>query len=154
MSLEDRQAIHDLLINAGLLLDEGRFMDWAALFAENAEYAMLFKSKEIGGVDDYLVRLDKKQLLDKLVLLPRYVIDRAKRLHMVSNIRVEINGNTANSRSSFTVYRTTEDGKTNLYAVGHSEDSVIKRDNKWLFLKRKVILDTRMLEAHTHMPLQ
>ena len=153
-SIEENTAIHEVLIVAATLLDEGRFLEWADLFVERAEYEMLFKSKEIGGVDDYLMKLDRQRLVNNLTLLPHHVIDTAKRLHVVSNIRVDVDGNTANSRSSFTVYRTTEDGKTSLYAVGQNEDTLVKQDGRWLFLKRRVVLDTRLLEVHTHMPLQ
>jgi len=151
---EEKQAIYELLITAATFLDEGRYLEWADLFVENAEYEMLFKSREIGGVDDYLMKLDKKELANTLRLLTHHVIDTAKRLHVVSNVNAQVNGNSANCLSSFSVYRTTEDGRTSLYAVGRSEDALVKQNNRWLFLKRRVVLDTRLLEVHTHMPLQ
>jgi len=51
------------------------------------------------------------------------------------------------------VYRTTEDGRTGLYVVGRTVDTLIKTGARWLFRERRIILDTRMLEVHTHMPL-
>ena len=150
----DHQAIVELLMKAAILLDEGRFLDWADLFDENGQYEMLFKSEEIGGVEDYLMKLEKAELVKVLSLLPNHVVDTAKRLHIVSNAMIELNGKTAESRSNFTVYRTGEKGKTTLYAVGHCEDSLVKENGRWLFLKRRIVLDTRMLETHTHMPLQ
>ena len=152
--LLDKEAIVELLMKAAILLDEGRFLDWAGLFAENGQYEMLFNSEEIGGVEDYLMKLEKPELVKVLSLLPNHVVDTAKRLHVVSNAMIDLNRETAESRSNFTVYRTGEKGKTTLYAVGHSEDSLVKENGRWLFLKCRVVLDTRMLETHTHTPLQ
>jgi 3-phenylpropionate/cinnamic acid dioxygenase small subunit len=154
LNSSDKEAIYELLMLAGFLLDEGKFADWLDLFTENAQYEMLFRSPEIGGVDDYLMKLDRRGLAKTISLLPNHVVDVAKRLHCISNVVIKVAGNTAQSRSNFNIYRTTDGGKTSLYAVGHSDDSLIKETSRWLFSKRRVILDTRMLEAHTHVPLQ
>lgn len=151
---ETRQAIEECLIRAAYFLDEKRFLDWASLFADDAHYEMLFKSKELRDTDDYLMQFSKEELVNRMTLLPNYVIDTAKRLHAISNIVIEVSGNSANCTSRFSVYRTTEDGTTSLYAVGSNYDTLIQRSGQWLFLKRRVVLDTRKLEAHTHMPLE
>ena len=150
---EEKQAISDLHIGSAALLDDGRFQEWASLFSDDAKYELLFRSAEIGGIEDYLMRYDKSELLRRVTLLPHYVTDTAKRLHIVSNIRVTLNGNSASSESRLVVYRTTEDGRTGLYAVGRTVDTLIKTGERWLFRERRIILDTRMLEVHTHMPL-
>jgi 3-phenylpropionate/cinnamic acid dioxygenase small subunit len=151
---ETKHAIEDIIIKAAYFLDERRFLDWADLFADDAQYEMLFKSKELRGIDDYLMQFNKEELVNRMKLLPNYVADTAKRLHAVFNIRIEVDGGNANCTSRFTVYRTAEDGTTTLYAVGSNHDVLAQRSGRWLFLKRRVVLDTRKLEAHTHMPLQ
>jgi 3-phenylpropionate/cinnamic acid dioxygenase small subunit len=153
-SYETRQAIEEVLLKAAAFLDEKRFLEWADLFADNAQYEMLFKSKELRDIDDYVMQFNKEELVSRMKLLPNYVIDTAKRLHVVSNIRIEVDENTAACMSRFTVYRTLEDGTTSLYAVGSNQDALVQRAGQWLFLKRRVVLDTRKLEVHTHMPLQ
>ena len=149
----DKEAIYELLMRAATLLDEDRFLEWLELFAENSEYEMLFKNPDIGGLDDYLMKLYKHELVKPMTLLPNHVFDTAKRLHMVSNIVIRATEETAESRCCFIVYRTVESGISTLYALGHSEDSLVKENGRWLFLKRRVVLDTRMLEAHTHVPV-
>ena len=153
-SYETRQAIEEILLKAAAFLDEKRFLEWAELFADDAQYEMLFKSKELRDIDDYVMQFNKAELVSRMKLLPNYVIDTAKRLHAVSNIRIEVDENNATCTSRFTVYRTLEDGTTSLYVVGSSDDALVQRAGQWLFLKRRVVLDTRKLEAHTHMPLQ
>ena len=85
---EEKQLIVDLYLSSAALLDDGRFQEWVSLFSDDAKYELLFRSAEIGGVEDYLMRYDKNQLLRRVTLLPHYVTDTAKRLHVVSNIRV------------------------------------------------------------------
>jgi 3-phenylpropionate/cinnamic acid dioxygenase small subunit len=152
---ETQQGIEEILIKAAAFLDDRRFLEWADLFADDAQYEMLFKSKELRDIDDYLMQFNKEEIVNRMKLLPNYVTDTAKRLHTVSNIRIEkIDGTNVNCTSRFTVYRTVEDGTTTLYAVGSNHDVLVQRAGQWLFLKRRVVLDTRKLEAHTHMPLQ
>ena len=147
-------SVEELLFKAAHLLDEGRVAEWIELFTETAQYEMLFQNKEIGGVDDYMIKLNKVELVKRMTLVPNYVLDTVKRLHMVSNIHINLHGKAAAVRSNFVVYRTTETGRTSLYAIGHSEDEVVETDGSWLFQKRRVVLDTRLLEVHTHLPLQ
>ena len=147
-------AVEELLLRAAHLLDEGRIAEWTELFSETAQYEMLFHNKDIGGVDDYMIKLNKDELVKRMTLVPNYVLDTAKRIHMVSNIQINLQGKAAAVRSSFVVYRTTEAGKTGLYAVGHCEDEVVETSTSWLFENRRVVLDTRLLEVHTHLPLQ
>jgi len=151
---ETKQVIEETLIKAAYFLDERRFLEWADLFADDAQYEMLFKSKELRDIDDYLMQFNKEELTNRMKLLPNYVTDTAKRLHAVSNIRIVLDGSNANCTSRFVVYRTAEDGTTTLYAVGSNYDVLVQRAGQWLFLKRRVVLDTRKLETHTHMPLQ
>jgi 3-phenylpropionate/cinnamic acid dioxygenase small subunit len=151
---ETKQAVEEVLVKAASFLDEGRFLEWADLFADDAQYEMLFKSKELLDIDDYLMQFNKEEIVNRMKLLPNYVIDTAKRLHTVSNINIEVDGSNAHCTSRFTVYRTVEDGTTTLYAVGSNHDVLVQRAGQWLFLKRRVVLDTRKLETHTHMPLQ
>ena len=101
-----------------------------------------------------MIKLNKDELAKRMTLVPNYVLDTAKRIHMVSNISIKFHGKAATVRSNFVVYRTTEAGRTSLYAVGHSEDEIVESSGSWLFQKRRVVLDTRLLEVHTHLPLQ
>src|SRR5262249_33181217 len=137
---EEKQLIVDHYFSSAALLDDGRFKEWVSLFSDDAKYELLFRSAELGGSEDYLMRYDKDRLLRRATLLPHYVSDTAKRLHIVSNIRVSVTGNSANGESSLVVYRTTEDGRSGLYAVGRTADALIKTSDRWLFRERRVLL--------------
>ena len=79
-SYEIRQAIEAIVLKAAASLDEKRFLEWAELFADDAQYEMLFKSKELRDIDDYVMQFNKEELVSRMKLLPNYVIDTAKRL--------------------------------------------------------------------------
>src|ERR1700741_1200100 len=106
---DDKQLIVDHYLAGAALLDDGRFQEWASLFSDDAKYELLFRSAELGGSEDYLLRYDKDQLLRRVTRLPHYVSDTAKRLHVLSNIRVTVSGNSASGESSLVVYRPTDD---------------------------------------------
>jgi 3-phenylpropionate/cinnamic acid dioxygenase small subunit len=94
---------------------------------------MLFKSKELRDIDDYVMQFNKEELVSRMKLLPNYVIDTAKRLHAVSNIKIEVDEDRAACSSRFTVYRTLEDGTTSLYAVGSNDDAFVQRAGQCSF---------------------
>jgi 3-phenylpropionate/cinnamic acid dioxygenase small subunit len=140
-------------VNSCSLLDDGRLLEWTELFIDDGWYELLFKNKEIGEKEDFLLKLQKADLVETIKVLPHHIVDTAKRLHMLSNIKIRFNGDAGHSRCNFAVYRTIESGKSGLYAVGRNEDDVIKKGNRWLFQRHRVVLDTRMLETHTHIPI-
>jgi hypothetical protein len=82
-----------------------------------------------------------------------HVRDAGKRLHLVTPISVKISGDRASALSHFGILRTTQDGKTEIYAAGRYEDKAIKGNGSWLYEYHQVVLDTRMLEPFTHLPL-
>jgi 3-phenylpropionate/cinnamic acid dioxygenase small subunit len=153
VSEQEKSIIGDLLTKSCCLLDQRQFLEWAELFADDGVYELLFKSKEIGGKDDFLMKLDKPNLVKTLKLLPNHIVDTAKRLHMLSNINVRLDFNNGHCTYNFAIYRTTEAGQSSLYAVGSNEDHLVKKNDQWLFQRHRVVLDTRMLPAHTHIPL-
>jgi anthranilate 1,2-dioxygenase small subunit len=83
----------------------------------------------------------------------QHVRDSGRRLHVVSPLAIAVAGNRATARSQFAVMRTRQDGETHLYVAGRYEDELVKRGDRWLYASHRVILDTRMLETFTHLPL-
>ena len=53
----------------------------------------------------------------------------------------------------FRLFRTTPDGQSSLYMVGCYEDRIVKRSGNWLYASHKVIVDTRVLDTFTHVPV-
>jgi 3-phenylpropionate/cinnamic acid dioxygenase small subunit len=66
---------------------------------------------------------------------------------------IEVNGETANSSSSFALYHTDEAGLTSCYAVGRYDDSWEKDMDTWKLLSRRVVLKTRQLSMLSPLPI-
>ena len=97
--------------------------------------------------------LDNREALKSwMEEVPTHVRDVAQRLHIVSPITIDVRGEQAQSLSSFSLFRTTLDGETRLYAVGQYEDHLLERNGHWRFLKRTVKLHTRVLDTGSHVP--
>ena len=68
-------------------------------------------------------------------------------------ISVSVVGVTASARSHFAVLRTDRDGQSSVYAVGRYDDELVKEDDRWRYAIHRAVLDTRMLDTGTHLPL-
>jgi 3-phenylpropionate/cinnamic acid dioxygenase small subunit len=55
--------------------------------------------------------------------------------------------------SHFSLFRTTPDGQSSLYMVGRYDDRIVRRSGAWRYASHKVIVDTRMLDTFTHIPV-
>ena len=150
-TLEEKEAIRDVLQQAGSLLDAEAFSDWIDLFVQDAVYEVRAYSTEI-GVEMEWMKLNRDELKVLLEQVPEHVRDLAQRLHLVSPVTVNLHDKEASSVSSFAIFRTTQEGVTQCYAVGHYEDTLVQRNGVWRFLQRIVRLHTRVLEAATHVP--
>jgi methanesulfonate monooxygenase small subunit len=151
--LEDKDAIRDLLQAAAWLLDSERaWSQWLDLFAEEATYEVRAESSEIKAGMQWFC-LDSRDALQRwMEEVPTHIRDVAQRLHIVAPITIDGQGDQAHSRSSFSLFRTTLQGETRLYAVGQYEDHLVKRHGHWRILKRTVRLHTRVLDAGSHVP--
>jgi methanesulfonate monooxygenase small subunit len=153
VSLEDKEAIRDLLQAAAWLLDgERAWPQWLDLFAEEATYEVRAESSEIKAGMQWFYLDNREALKSWMDEVPTHVRDMAQRLHIVAPITIDVQGDQAQSLSSFSLFRTTLDGETRLYAVGQYEDHLLKRNGHWRFLKRTVRLHTRVLETGSHVP--
>ena len=61
--------------------------------------------------------------------------------HYVTNIQTTVSGDTAQSRCFLMMTSTTKEGGTKIVIAGEYEDALVKRDGRWLFLRRKVHMD-------------
>jgi 3-phenylpropionate/cinnamic acid dioxygenase small subunit len=153
VTLEDKEAIRDLLQAAAWLRDSERsWSQWLALFAEEATYEVTAHSSEIKASMQWFCVDGRDALKSWMEEVPTHVRDVAQRLHIVSPITIDAQGDQAQSLSYFSLFRTMLDGETHLYAVGHYEDHLVKRNGQWRFLKRTVKLHTRVLETGSHVP--
>ena len=152
MSTADREAIRDLVQRTAILLDDEKLPDWVALFDEAGTYEIAAYSTEIRRWMTWQLS-DREALAKMLAEVHEHVCDPARRRHVVSYPLVELSGQTARVTSHFSLYRTTPEGQSSLYMVGSYQDRIVRRGDVWLYAEHKVVVDTRMLDAFTHIPV-
>lgn len=148
----EREAIRDLICQTAILLDDEDFDGWLALFAAEAEYELTAYSGELRAEMSWW-KSNRDELANVLRDVHQHVRDPARRLHLVSPMRIEIDGDRATATSNFSVYRTLPSGESRLYVVGRYQDALIRSDGYWRYRVHCAVLDTRVLDIFTHVPL-
>jgi 3-phenylpropionate/cinnamic acid dioxygenase small subunit len=148
----DEQSVRDLVAITATRLDLEDLAGWLALFDEHAVYEITAFSPEIRRMMTWWK--SERAALEKVVEeIPRHERDPARRLHLLGPISVTLETDRGSAQAPFAIYRTLPDGTTSLYVVGRYEDAVVKRDGAWRYSGHRAVLETRVLDAFTHLPL-
>ena len=148
----DVEAVRDLVQRTALLLDREQFDDWIGLCAADGTYELSAFSTEIRRWMTWQLS-DRATLTKMLSEVNEHVRDPARRRHVVGYPLVRIDGEEGSATAAFSIFRTTPEGRSSLYMVGTYEDQLVKRSGIWLYKSHKVIVDTRMLDMFTHIPV-
>ena len=147
--IQDEDQIKNLLYDYARIVDQQRFYEWLDLFTDDGTYsAITYENFQEQGL--YLFKDDGKEAMKERVtfLMGFWQVGRGKTLHAVSNIQASIHDDEATANSYFVIYRTGDDGVTQFHACGEYEDQLVRRDERWLFQQRKVIVDNGVLPSH------
>ncbi len=150
--MSDRDAVFDVIRLTAAKLSDESLDDWLALFATESEYEITAYGPEIQA-DMSWWKSNREELAAILAEAKEHVRDPGRRLHLVTPISVDMDGDRATALSHFAIMRTDPDGNSAIYAAGRYEDRLIKQDGHWLYECHRAVLDTRMLEPFTHLPL-
>ena len=144
------EQIRALMFECARLVDHQRFREWLDLFTEDGSYsAITYENNRENGL--YLFKDDGKESLKERVtfLMGFWQVGRGKTLHTLSNISITpLQDDEASANSYFVIYRTGDDGVTRFHACGEYEDHLVRQDGRWLFKKRKAIVDNGILPSH------
>ena len=150
--IRDRLAIQDLVQRTATLLDDEKLDEWLELFDEESGYELCAYSTEIRRWMTWW-KSDRLTLAQQLKDVNQHVRDPATRRRIVGTPMITFSGNSARAVSPFVIYRTTPDGQSSQYLVGRYDDEIVRKGSSWLYKTHKVIADTRVLDAFTHLPL-
>jgi 3-phenylpropionate/cinnamic acid dioxygenase small subunit len=130
--LEDIQEIRDLLTSYGRLLDAHDLAGYSQLFAKNGEW--------IGGFGSAKGPAAIQALMDKNLGASAKGIPGST-YHLLTNFMIKVDGDraTAWSRWSFTV--TGANKSPSILYGGHYDDTLIREDGHWKFLRRVAVND-------------
>jgi 3-phenylpropionate/cinnamic acid dioxygenase small subunit len=152
MSLEDREAIRDLIQRTALMLDGEDFGAWLELFEPDGAYELRAYSPELRRWTIWW-QADRAVLQQLLDGVDEHVRDDAQRRHVIAVVQIEFDGDAAHAQSHFSIFRTTPEGRSSLYMVGRYDDKLVRREGRWRYREHHVIADTRMLDVFTHIPV-
>jgi 3-phenylpropionate/cinnamic acid dioxygenase small subunit len=148
----DLEAARELIQRTAMLLDEEKFDAWVELFDTQGTYELSAYSTEIRRWMTW--QLSDRETLQKLLKeVDEHVRDPARRRHIVGIPLVELDGDSGHVTSHFSLFRTSPEGQSSLYMVGCYDDRIVKRASSWRYATHKVIVDTRMLDSFTHIPV-
>ncbi len=126
----DKTEIAELIARYNYAIDHNDFQGWANCFAPE------------GVFDGMIGRFAAHGELEKFTASVKQLTAESPNLrHYVTNILTEVNGNEAQSRCFLLMTSTSKEGGTKIALAGEYEDQLVKRNGRWLFLKRKVLMD-------------
>ncbi len=141
----ERDAVLALLGDYGWFLDEGRFDDWLALFAEDCVYRVIPRENLTLGLPGSLMSCDNKDMLrDRVTALTdanKYNIHVAR--HVIGLPRVtRLSADALAIEAAYTVFQSDQEGEARLYSVGSYRDRLRVVKGAPLFVEKLVIVDS------------
>jgi len=129
-AIEDRQAIERLLVDYGRTLDDRDFAAYAGLFARDGEWK--------GALGSYHGPAAIQAAMEKIFTEAAADIPKGRNFHVMSNFRIDIQGDRATAHSTFIFYKLK--GSTPEPAVaGRYEDEFIRENGAWRFFRRAAL---------------
>ena len=131
-AVEEKDAIRELLAEYCFRLDDGRFAEMAALFTENGTWDTAFGRATGRTAIADLARGLRERAGDQ----------RPRAIHLVSNISIALDGDSARVRSNWTVVQNGPQDNTpqgpKIGSGGAYHDELVKRGGQWQFRYRKI----------------
>jgi len=130
--LEDREAIRELMFTYGKLLDAKDLAGYSKLFARDGVWE--------GGIGSATGPDEIYQMLDT-VYRRAGANEFGNSYHIMSDIIISVDGDTATSWSHWTWIVEGQDGAPTGQRSGHYEDQLVREDGEWKFLHRLTVTE-------------
>jgi hypothetical protein len=128
--LEDREEIRQLLMDYGRFLDQRDFASFSRLFAEK-------DGEWIGGMGKAKSPQAIQKLMEDSIGKNTEKIS-APNFHLFTNEIININGNQADATTKWIFVVQGENNRPQALMLGHYEDTMIRENGRWKFLRRVV----------------
>jgi len=136
--LDDNEEIRGLLLDYAQFLDEKNFVECSRLFARDGAFVLPFE--RVIGHD--AIRASMDGMLGK-----HLGAESGADFHVLANLIVRLDGDTATSRSFWLYVSPRDDGHPHLAQFGHYEDELVREDGRWRFASRKALRDIGFPQA-------
>jgi 3-phenylpropionate/cinnamic acid dioxygenase small subunit len=130
LSPQDRSMIEDLFIRYTCAIDAGDVETLVGCFAEDGSLVS-------PAVGEYRGR---PAIRDFALRFARFRERGSQLRHVISNLRIEVNGDQGSARCYLVVFLT-RDGNSRMLAPGTYDCALVKVQGQWLFQRRIVTMD-------------
>ena len=141
-ALADRLAIQDLLARYEWALDAGDPEGYGALFAEDGMITSGFANPNgRAAIVKMIVDLKARMGTARPAGAPEGVANPILIQHILSNIVIDLHGDTADAKSTWTEIWNPKGPSLEVRAAGHYEDKLVRKGGKWQFARRHIADD-------------
>ena len=152
MTVSDDQ-ISRLIYKSCRALDSEDFDAYLALFSDDFEYRVSNYSREIRKEQEWM-DVNREELKGLLANVPQHFRLLGTFLRHATIYDIERNGSgSAKAVTYVTIYYTTPEGATRVWAVGQYHDVIDISGETPLIADRELKLETRELGIGTHLPM-
>jgi uncharacterized protein (TIGR02246 family) len=127
--LEDKAAIHALLMNYGRTLDARDFAGFEQLFARDSEY--------VTGANAAKGPAAIRALLESLLKVNAAPVS-GRDFHLFFNETIDVNGNEATALSKGGFFVRGQDRQLQTSALVNYHDQLVREDGRWKFKRRQL----------------
>ncbi len=131
--LEDREAIRQLLMDYGRFLDQRDFVAFSQLFAEK-------EGEWIGGLGKAKGSRAILKLMEDTIGKDTKKVG-APNCHLFGNEIINVHGDKAQATTKWMFVVQGDAGRPQPFYLGHYDDSLVREDGRWKFLRRVVYGD-------------
>jgi anthranilate 1,2-dioxygenase small subunit len=152
-----REAINDLLLDYGALIDGDKLEQWLDFFTDDCVYKIVPRENVVQNLPGVIVLCENKNMLIDRIVSYREAneynlhYDR----HIISNIRIRDlpERDAYAAEASYAVYQTNMDGESRLFSVGEYRDKVLIRNGAAKIKEKLIIVDTYSIPTLLATPL-
>ncbi|NKB38122.1 MAG: hypothetical protein GKR93_13325 [Gammaproteobacteria bacterium] len=154
MTDNSRDTLIQLLHLSARYLDDSNHTSFLELFTKDGEYLISSYAPELADKMIWM-RRSRDELEDRLAAVNEHEWEIAgiEQTRVLSVDVVSVTDNSARSSSSFSLFHTDAEGRSELYAVGRYEDEWAATKSVWLLSRREVQLKTRLLKLLSPLPV-
>ena len=137
-------------------LDTDALERWPEFFTEDCAYRISSaEDYEAGRPLGLIYATSRNMLKDRVSALRQANIYEPQRYrHLITGLSIARDaGEALETTASFLVVRTMQDGAMSLFVAGRYLDRIVRRDARWQFASKIVVLDSRRIDTLLAIPL-
>ncbi len=151
-----REAIQDLLVEYGLLIDEDKLEAWVELFVERCSYRVVSRENVEQGLPQVLMLCTNKDMLHDRVTAYRQVNEynfHSDR-HVIGAPRIHAERDGVwRAEASYSLFQTDVEGVSRLFSVGRYDLTVVFEQDRARLRDMTVIVDTAAIPTLLATPI-